>query len=265
MKGLIPKLTTRLQHLSSIAQQIEVPPFVAHVPNDGDSVIKHAWFWPRMATFYRPKDVIIAETGTSYFGVVDVPMPEGCTFVSQMLWGSIGWTVGSTLGAALAARECNLGRTILFIGDGSMYVYFSTTLPIDELGYSLFFLPCSQLTVQELSTMIRHDLKPIIFLLNNSGYTIERYLHGKERKYNDIMNWKWTSLLTTLGDADGTLSKSYTVNTRAELDELLEQAEFSSAEKIQLVEVMMPQLDAPRALQVQAELSVKTNSYSQPA
>ena len=46
-----------------------------------------------------------------------------------------------------------------------------------------------QLTVQELSVMIHHGLKPIIFVLNNSGYTIERYLHGKTRKYNDITNW----------------------------------------------------------------------------
>ena len=37
--------------------------------------------------------------------------------------------------------------------------------------------------------MIKHDLKPIIFVLNNSGYTIERYLHGMNRKYNDISNW----------------------------------------------------------------------------
>lgn len=29
--------------------------------------------------------------------------------------------------------------------------------------------------------MIRKGLKPIIFLLNNSGYTIERYIHGKQR------------------------------------------------------------------------------------
>jgi pyruvate decarboxylase len=111
--------------------------------------------------------------------------------------------------------------------------------------------------------MMRHNLKPIIFLLNNSGYTIERYLHGKERKYNDIVNWKWTSLLTTLGDADGSLSKSYTVNNRAELNDLLQKEEFASTQKIQLVEVMMPKLDAPRALQAQAELSGKTNSYAE--
>lgn len=37
--------------------------------------------------------------------------------------------------------------------------------------------------------MMRLRLKPIIFLLNNTGYTIERYLHGTHRKYNDIVNW----------------------------------------------------------------------------
>ena len=59
-------------------------------------------------------------TGTSSFGVLDVPLPDGAVFVSQILWGSIGWTVGSTLGAAIAARDIGLNRTILFIGDGSM-------------------------------------------------------------------------------------------------------------------------------------------------
>jgi pyruvate decarboxylase len=64
--------------------------------------------------------VIVAETGTSAFGILDVPLPDKAVFLAQILWGSIGWTVGSTLGAAIAARDLGLGRTILFIGDGSM-------------------------------------------------------------------------------------------------------------------------------------------------
>jgi hypothetical protein len=47
----------------------------------------------------------------------------------------------------------------------------------------------SQLTAQELTPMLRLALNPIVFVLNNKGYTIERYLHGKVRKYNDIVNW----------------------------------------------------------------------------
>ncbi|KAJ7935574.1 thiamine diphosphate-binding protein [Mycena leptocephala] len=220
MKELLPLLTARLQPCSAEARKIPVPDFTAVIPTEEDNVISQAWFWPTMGKFFRPKDVIIAETGTSSFGILDVPLPE------------------NLLGAAFAARDIGLNRPILFIGDGSL-----------------------QLTVQELSVILRHGLKPIIFLLNNSGYTIERFLHGKERKYNDISNWKWTALLGVLGDAEGTLSQSYTVHTKDELAALLDDASFAQAGKMQLVEVMMRKHDAPRALVKQAELSGKTNAY----
>ena len=110
--------------------------------------------------------------------------------------------------------------------------------------------------------MIRKDVQPIIFVLNNSGYTIERHLHGWERKYNDISNWKWTALLSVFqGSTDTPKWKSYTVSTKSELDSLLNDPTFAKAEEIQLVEVMMDKFDAPRALRVQAELSGKTNAY----
>nr|GAT60368.1 pyruvate decarboxylase [Mycena chlorophos] len=235
MKELLPQLTSRLQPAKKL---FPVPPFTAVLPQENNDIISQAYFWPRVGQFFKPQDVIVAETGTSSFGVLDVPFPDKSVFLSQILWGSIGWTTGATLGAAFAAQDVGLGRTILFIGDGSL-----------------------QLTVQELSSMIRHNLKPIIFVLNNDGYTIERYLHGKERKYNDIAPWKWTGLLGVLGDIDGSKSKSYTVSTKQELSALLDNAEFADAGKIQLVEVIMPQLDAPQALARQAELSGKTNAY----
>ena len=37
--------------------------------------------------------------------------------------------------------------------------------------------------------MQKMGVKPIVFLLNNSGYTIERYIHGENAKYNDIRDW----------------------------------------------------------------------------
>ncbi|KAG5349534.1 hypothetical protein C0989_003291 [Termitomyces sp. Mn162] len=119
----------------------------------------------------------------------------------------------------------------------------------------------SQLTVQELSVMLRVGVKPIIFVLNNSGYTIERFIHGKTRKYNDISNWKWTSLLQVLGDTDEKISKSYTVRTKAELSDLLDNTVFARADKMQVVEVIMDKLDAPKSLQLQAEASGKANAY----
>ncbi|KAL4251922.1 Pyruvate decarboxylase [Abortiporus biennis] len=238
MKRLLPKLTARLENLHVTASQISVPHFTLPIPQEDDQIISHTWLWPRVGQFFKPKDVVIAETGTSSFGVLDVPMPKGSIFISQILWGSIGWTVGATLGAALAARDLGLGRTILFVGDGSL-----------------------QLTVQELSVMMKTGVKPIIFVLNNSGYTIERYLHGETRKYNDITNWNWTKLLGTFGGIEGTSCQSYTVRTKDELSALLDNAEFAKADKIQLVEMIMEKNDAPRGLKVQAELSGQMNKY----
>lgn len=104
-----------------------------------DQVINHAWLWPRVGQWLLPNDIVITETGTSNFGIWEAKFPEGVTALSQVLWGSIGYSVGACQGAALAAKETGNRRTILFVGDGSF-----------------------ELTCQELSTMIRQDLKPIM-------------------------------------------------------------------------------------------------------
>lgn len=239
MKHLLPKLTAQLEPLAPDAKKLEVPKFTSPVPKENDEAISQAWLWPRVSQFFEPGDVIVAETGTSSFGILDVPLPKGAIFVAQILWGSIGWSVGSTLGAALGARDVGgLHRTILFVGDGSL-----------------------QLTVQELSVMMKTGVKPILFVLNNEGYTIERYLHGQNAKYNDITNWQWTKLLGVFGGTEGETCQSYTVHTKEEFSNLLDDKSFARADKIQLVEIMVPRLDAPKSLKVQAELSGKTNKY----
>lgn len=172
MKHLLPKLTARLHPIDSPASLASVPPFRAILPKAGEDpygeeIISHLYFWPRISKFIRPEDVVVTETGTSSFGALEMPLPAKAIYVSQILWGSIGWATGAAVGAAIAARERRLrGRTLLFTGDGSL-----------------------QLTVQELSTAMRHGVAPILFVLNNRGYTIERHLHGRERHYNDIVNW----------------------------------------------------------------------------
>ncbi|KAL4070052.1 thiamine diphosphate-binding protein [Scleroderma yunnanense] len=234
MKLLLPKLIARLKECREGAGRLPVPHCKPEVLEETDDRISHAYFWPRMGQFFREKDVIVAETGTSSFGLLDVPLPDKAVFLSQILFGSIGWTVGSTLGAAIAATDHKLGRVILFVGDGSL-----------------------QLTAQELSTMVRSKVKPIVFVINNQGYNVERHLHGMNRKYNDIATWEYTTLLTTLGDLDGTASRSYKVGDKGGLEKLLANPDFAEANKIQLVEVVMDKYDTPRALKTASELSAK--------
>ena len=120
-KRLLPKLTARLQAVQHGVPLTPVPRFTAPIPEEDTLIITHAWLWPRMDTFVKSKDLIVVETGTSCFAILDVPLPPGSTVLSQSLWGSIGWSVGSTLGGAIAARERGAyGRTILFVGDGSL-------------------------------------------------------------------------------------------------------------------------------------------------
>lgn len=198
--------------------------------------ITHAWMWPRLGQWLREKDVVITETGTAIFGLLETRFPADVTAISQVLWGSIGYSVGALQGAALAVHEQKAERrVILFVGDGSL-----------------------QLSAQEISTIIRHGLTPIIFVINNDGYTIERKIHGAEAKYNDIHQWKYTKLLDVF-NANPEKSKTYQVRTKTEMDKLLNNRLFATGKYIELVEVFMPKQDAPRALEVTAQKTARLN------
>jgi len=183
-----------------------------------EAKLTHARLWPRIARFLREKDVILAESGTSQTGLSGVRMPAHTTFISQTTWGSIGYTLAALLGSLLAEPA---RRQLLFIGDGSL-----------------------QMTAQEISTMLRHDFKPILFVINNSGYTIERVILGPHSAYNDIQNWSYTALPGVF--AEGRDVAGYRVSTEAELDRALEEIEANN--RFTLVELMMDKLDAPAGL-----------------
>ncbi|BFZ56303.1 hypothetical protein PYCC9005_003348 [Savitreella phatthalungensis] len=244
MKPLLRRLIDELDAgklKSSATSKAEAPSFENKMQESNEEfpedTITHAWLWPTIGKkLLRKGDVVVTETGTSNFGILDTKFPSDVVAVSQVLWGSIGYSVGALLGAAVAAKEKGR-RSMLWVGDGSL-----------------------QLTVQEISTMIRHGLTPIIFVINNDGYTIERLIHGMDAAYNDINNaWQYQNLLRFFGAAESN-QRSYKVETRQQLDELLADETFQRAEVIQLVEVVMPKKDAPRALKVQAELTEKYNS-----
>ncbi|KAF8527454.1 pyruvate decarboxylase [Hysterangium stoloniferum] len=233
MKYLLPKLTERLKSPANL-QKLSASKWTLSIPQVSNNTITHAWLWPRMSAFFRENDIVVAETGTASFGSFDIVMPLGGIYLAQILWGSIGWSVGSTLGAAMAAQERELGRVCLFIGDGSL-----------------------QLTVQEISTMIRQGLKPIIFVIGNKGYTIERILGDRlDRQYNDIADWNFGALLSVLGATEGE-ARSYVARTKDEFSAILDDETFAKTDVIQLVEIIMDKYDAPAPLRRMVELSKK--------
>ncbi|RHZ43750.1 alpha-keto acid decarboxylase family protein [Aspergillus thermomutatus] len=234
MKGVLRKVIQKLGHVN--AQP--VPHLNNQVPDDepksGNQAITHRWLWPKVGQWLKENDIVITETGTANFGIWETRFPAGVTAISQVLWGSIGYSVGACQGAALAAKEQGNRRTILFVGDGSL-----------------------QLTLQEISTMIRNKLNPIIFVICNEGYTIERYIHGWEESYNDIQQWDYKSLPIAFGA--GNNYKGYQVKTKDDMIKLFENKEFASAPCLQLVELHMPREDAPTALKLTAEAAASRN------
>ncbi|TKY89645.1 hypothetical protein EX895_001430 [Sporisorium graminicola] len=254
MKKLLPKLSALLEADGARRREETkkvVPKFENVLPEDGEPTITQEWLWPRMGQFFKEQDQVIVETGTSSFGMLEAKLPAQTRWVSQVLWGSIGWSVGATLGVALAARELQLGRTHLFVGDGSL-----------------------QLTVQEIATMIKHGLTPYLFVLNNDGYEIERQIHGPQRSYNDIPPYDHSLLLDFFGnnafhsdaqshrkDPKPSSKQYYRVASKSELDKLLRDDEFNKPHKIRLIEIVMQRGDAPRALKRQAEATGQANKY----
>lgn len=238
MNGVLAKVTQKLGNLSIESGPTPSNSIPSHEASSSDSRITHAWLWPRLGQWLLPSDVIITETGTSNFGIWETRFPSGVNAISQVLWGSIGYATGACQGAALAAKELGLKRTILFTGDGSF-----------------------QLTAQEVSTMLRNKLNPIIFVICNKGYTIERLIHGMEDSYNDVQEWKYKELPRVFGATDGQVL-TYRVETREELEKLFKDEEFGSGEtqKMRFVELVMPWDDAPAALKGVAEAAAKTNS-----
>lgn len=81
--------------------------------------------------------------------------------------------------------------------------------------------------------MIRHKLRVIIFLIENEGYTIERFIHGMKAEFNDIAGWKYKDIPRVLG-ASGSDIGIHDVRTKAELEKLLMNKEFAEAKNIQV-------------------------------
>jgi TPP-dependent 2-oxoacid decarboxylase len=181
-------------------------------------------FFDRMSHFIETNSIVVAETGVSLFSAAEMLMPEGATFIGQTFYGSIGYTVGATLGAGLAAQD---RQTVLFVGDGSF-----------------------QVTCQDLSTMIRNRLKVVIFLINNDGYTIERVI--VDRPYNDIQPWRYHKLVDVFGGGLG-----LDVHTEGELEEALGRA--ATADGLVFIEIHTGRLDCPEALRRAGRSMAKTN------
>jgi TPP-dependent 2-oxoacid decarboxylase len=167
-------------------------------------------FYQEVNRFLDSTNLVISDVGNStLLGAAEIILPDEVPFIAQAFYVSIGYSLPATLGAKLAAPKL---RPVTFIGDGAF-----------------------QMTVQELSTIIRHGLNPIIFLMNNDGYAIERIFH--DGPYNDLQMWQYRRFTEVFGGG-----WACEVRTEGELENALKQA-LERPEELAFIEVRLDRLD----------------------
>lgn len=175
-------------------------------------------FWQTLQQYLKPGDIVLVDQGTAAFGAAALSLPDGAEVVVQPLWGSIGYSLPAAFGAQTA---CPDRRVILIIGDGA-----------------------AQLTIQEMGSMLRDGQAPVILLLNNDGYTVERAIHGAAQRYNDIASWNWTQIPPALNAAQQ--AECWRVAQAIQLAEVLER--LARPQRLSFIEVMLPKADLPELL-----------------
>lgn len=218
--GTVTDLIGRRECGSEVAPPRPVAPPAA----DADGPLTQESLWSAVARSLTGGERVVAEQGTSFFGIAPHRFPSGSSFIAQPLWGSIGYSLPAALGAQLADPDT---RCVLLIGDGS-----------------------AQMTIQELGTFGRHGLRPIILLVNNDGYTVERAIRGPRALYNDIATWDWPAVPAALG-VQGAMVR--TVATARELDDALDAA-HRSPDRLAFIEVLTDIDDVPDQLRRLAEV-----------
>jgi indolepyruvate decarboxylase len=123
---------------------------------------------------------VVCDVGLSLFGAIDLVIHRKTEFIAPAYYTSMGFGVPASVGVGLANPRL---RPIVLVGDGAF-----------------------QMTGMELSTVARAGLCPIVLVLNNHGYTTERFI--QDGPYNDLLDWNYHRITELLGIGWGAMVRS---------------------------------------------------------
>ncbi|WP_158281545.1 alpha-keto acid decarboxylase family protein [Sediminitomix flava] len=220
----VPMADLLVELTNSVTKSTRELPVVVNKQADffpkGTDPMTYDYLLQQLEGTFEAGDTIMVETGTVMMGASSWKLPSNVEFHNQGLWMSIGYATPATLGAGMAAPN---NRLFLITGEGS-----------------------HQLTAQEISNMYRNGLKPIIIVIDNKGYTIERYLCDDPfDAFNEIACWNYEMLPEAMGIDDAYVRNVYTVE---EFDTALKQAVKS--DRFSYITVQIEEMDAPNVMKV---------------
>ena len=172
-------------------------------------------FFARINDYLDENTIVIADIGDSLFGAADLTIQRRTEFLSPAYYTSMGFAIPAALGAQIRNRRL---RPVVFVGDGAF-----------------------QMTGNELSPIAMQGLNPIIFVLNNKGYSTERIIN--EGPYNDIHDWAFHKMPDLLRAGWGC-----EVRTESELEEALETAR-ANRKSFSIINVHLDPLDQSHAME----------------
>ena len=181
--------------------------------------ITNARLFARINELLDETMVVIADVGDCLFGAADLTIYKKTEFISPAYYTSMGFAIPASIGVNVAAPD---RRPIVLVGDGAF-----------------------QMTCMELSTAVRHGFNPIVIVLNNKGYTTERFL--QDGPFNDILNWNYHRMPDLLGGGWG-----FEVRTEGELDQALNAA-LAHKDAYSILNVHLEPNDISQALSRLAE------------
>ncbi len=168
--------------------------------------------------------VVVADVGDSLFAASDLTIHKHTEFLSPAYYTSMGFAIPAAIGVQTADKNL---RPLVLVGDGAF-----------------------QMTCLELSTAVRNGYNPIVVVLNNKGYTTERFL--LDGPFNDILNWEYHRMPDLLGDGWG-----FEVNSVGELHQSMKAA-LANEDAFTLLNVHLKPDDISPALERLANRMSKT-------
>lgn len=159
--------------------------------------------------------IVICDVGDALFAGADLVMNRHTDFISPAYYASMGFAVPAALGAQMASPQ---HRPFVLVGDGAF-----------------------QMTGMELSTIHRMGLNPIIVVMNNKGYTTERFI--LDGPFNDIGNWNYHKVTELIGGGWG-----FEVHSETDLEKALDAA-LANKDSFSLLNVHLDPYDRSDALE----------------
>lgn len=156
----------------------QAPPATQHIRRDGPITVMG--LFELLNRRLKDEMAVICDVGLSMFAAIDLVIRNETKFLAPAYYASMGFGVPAALGVASADPKL---RPVVLVGDGAF-----------------------QMTGVELSSIARARLDPIVLLLNNRGYTTERFI--QDGPYNDILDWNYERLPDVLGAGWGAVVRT---------------------------------------------------------